>query len=59
MASGAYVLSTSEQPQSHSFEFSSKQYSWISDSNSGSYPNGSITFDLASLSNSGRYISWA
>ena len=37
------------------FEFSSRQYTYIPDRNSGSYPNGSVVFDLASLANSGKF----
>lgn len=49
----AYSLSTSQQETL--FDFSSRQYTYIPDQNSGSYPNGSIVFDLASLANSGKF----
>lgn len=49
----AFNLST--QQQETSFEFSSRQYTYIPDQNSGSYPNGSVVFDLASLANSGKF----
>ena len=49
----AFNLSTN--PQETLFQFSSRQYTYIPDQNSGSYPNGSIVFDLASLANSGKF----
>ena len=38
------------------FIYSNAQHVYVPDQNSGSYPNGQVLFDLASLSNSGKYI---
>jgi len=38
------------------FIFQNVQHVWIPDQNNSSYPNGQVLFDLASLSNSGKYI---
>jgi len=58
MSASQYVLHSSREPMANHFDFSTKQFCYIPDSNGSNYPNGTITFDLASLSNSGRYISW-
>ena len=49
----AFNLSTN--PQETLFQFSSRPYTYIPDQNSGSYPNGSVVFDLASLANSEKF----
>ena len=54
-----YSYSTSCEQQETEFEFSSRQYAYIPDQNSGNYPNSQITFDLASLSNSGKFVDWS
>ena len=36
--------------------FLNVQHVWVQDQNNCSYPNGQVLFDLASLSNSGKYI---
>ena len=46
----------SQTEQKTEFIFSNVQQNYIPDSNNGNYPNGQITWDLASLSNSGKYI---
>ena len=54
-----FSYSTSCEQQETEFEFSSRQYAYIPDQNSGNYPSSQITFDLASLSNSGKFVDWA
>lgn len=51
-----FIFDQSQQQQSTEFQFESRQYVWISDQNSGSYPNGQVTFDLSSIANSGKYL---
>ena len=51
-----FSYSTSCEEQETDFEFSSRQFAYVPDQNSGNYPNSQITFDLASLSNSGKGI---
>ena len=53
------TLQLSLDPQETEFEFSSRQYTWVPDQNNGSYATGSIVFDLASLSNSGRFVDYS
>ena len=50
------TLHLSQADQETQFPFMTKQVVYIPDQNSGSYPNGQITFDCASLSNSGKFI---
>ena len=54
-----YTYASSIAPQETDFEFSSRQYVWIADNNNGSYPSGQIIFDLAGLSNSGKFVDWS
>ena len=49
----------SQQEIKSEFIYSNVQHVYVPDQNSGSYPNGQVLFDLASLSNSGKYISFA
>ena len=51
----AYYISQNEQK--NEFLFQNVQHVWVPDQNSGSYPNGQILFDLASVSNSGNFLS--
>ena len=51
-----YSFQASGVPQENIFDFQSRQFTFLPDSNNGNYPNGSIVFDGASLSNSGRWI---
>ena len=46
----------SQMEQKNEFLFSNVQTNYCVDSNNGSYPNGQVTFDLSTLSNSGKYI---
>ena len=46
----------SQQELKTDFIYSNLQHVYIQDSNNGSYPNGQVSFDLATLSNSGKYI---
>ena len=56
MAADAYTFNVALEKDENEFIFSNRQYVWISDQNSGNYPNGQIQFDLSSLSNSGKII---
>ena len=51
-----YSFSQSCQSQETEFPFSSRQFMYVPDANGGNYPNAQVIFDLASLSNSGKYI---
>jgi len=53
-----FTYNSSIQEQETTFEFSNRQFAYIPDQNSGNYVNGQVTFDLASLSNSGKFVSW-
>ena len=46
----------SQTEQKTDFLFSNVQQNFVTDSNNSSYPNGQISFDLSTLSNSGKYI---
>ena len=54
-----YTWHKTNQPAETEFQFSSRQFTFVPDSNNGSYPNSQVTFDLASLSNSGKYVDFA
>jgi hypothetical protein len=51
-----YTFQSSTTPIEHPYLFQSRQFTFVPDSNSGNYPNGAVVFDLASLSNSGRWL---
>ena len=51
-----FAFYNSQNEQKTEFIFNNVQQVYIPDQNSGSYPNGQVVFDLASLSNSGKYI---
>ena len=51
-----FAYYNSQNEQKTEFIFSNTQQVYVPDQNSGSYPNGQVVFDLASLSNSGKYI---
>ena len=52
-----FAYYNSQNEQKTEFIFSNTQHVYVPDQNSGgSYPNGQVVFDLASLSNSGKYI---
>ena len=51
-----FAYYNAQNEQKNEFLFQNVQHVWVPDQNSGSYPNGQILFDLASLSNSGKYI---
>jgi hypothetical protein len=51
-----FAFYNSQQEQKTEFIFNNAQQVYVPDQNSGSYPNGQVVFDLASLSNSGKYI---
>ena len=57
--SDEYIYASSLAPQETDFEFSSRQIVYIPDQNNGSYPNSQVIFDAASVSNSGKMISWS
>ena len=54
--SDEFTYYNSQTEQKTEFIFSNVQQNYIPDSNNSNYPNGQITWDLASLSNSGKYI---
>jgi hypothetical protein len=51
-----FAYYNSQQEQKTEFIFNNAQQVYVPDQNSGSYPNGQVVFDLASLSNSGKYV---
>ena len=51
-----FAYYNSQQEQKTEFIFNNAQQVYVPDQNSGSYANGQCVFDLASLSNSGKYI---
>ena len=51
-----FAYYNSQNEQKTEFIFSNTQQVYVPDQNSGSYPNGQVVFDLASLSNSGKYV---
>ena len=51
-----FAFYNSQQEIKSEFIFDNVQHVYVPDQNSGSYPNGQVLFDLASLSNSGKYI---
>lgn len=53
-----YSYYNSQAEQSTEFIFSNVQSVMIPDQNNGSYPNGQVFFDLASISNSGKFMDW-
>jgi len=55
----ATTLDNSLFPQENLFDFQNRQFVYLPDQNNGSYPSGQVTFDLASLSNSGKYVDWS
>ena len=59
MAADEYVFNTSLEQDENDFVFQSRQYLWVSDQNSGNYPNSQVQFDLSSLSNSGKIIDFS
>ena len=46
----------SQTEQKTEFIFSNCQQNYVPDTNAGNYPQGQVVFDLATLSNSGKYI---
>ena len=51
----SYAVQQSLAEQDQDYIFQNRQFTWINDSNSGSYQN-QVVFDLASVSNSGKYL---
>jgi len=51
-----FAYYNAQNEQKNEFIFQNVQHVWCPDQNSGSYPNGQVLFDLASLSNSGKFI---
>ena len=47
---------SSQTEDRNEFIFSNVQMNYVTDSNNQSYPQGSVVFDLSTLSNSGKYI---
>ena len=54
MSADQYILNTSMERQENQFIFEKREMIYTIDSNNGSYTNGQIIFDLASISNCGR-----
>ena len=54
-----FAYYNSQNEQKNEFIFQNVQHVWVPDQNNGSYPNGQVLFDLASLSNSGKFLSFA
>ena len=59
MAADEYTFKTSLEPDENEFIFQSRQYVWVTDQNSGNYPNSQIQWDLSSLSNSGKIVDFS
>lgn len=55
----SYTYSSSLESQENEFIMENRQYTYVGDTNAGAYVNGSIVFDLASLSNSGKLVDWS
>jgi len=53
-----YTFASSLANQETEFQFSERQFVYIPDQNNGSYPSAQLTFELAGLSNSGKFIDW-
>ena len=53
-----YTFASSLADQDTDFQFDTRQFVYIADQNNGSYPNSQVTFDLAGLSNSGKFVDW-
>ena len=51
----SYAVDQSLSNQDQVYIFQNRQFTWINDSNSGSYQN-QVVFDLAGVSNSGKYL---
>ena len=58
MADEATLRHSMEQ-QETVFDFDSRQYVYIADTNNGSYANGQIVFDCGGLANSGKFVDWS
>ena len=52
-----FIYGNSEATQETDFDFTSRQFAWVGDSNGGSY-NSQVVFDLSPLSNSGKWVDW-
>ena len=53
----SYTVQKSLEEQSDDYLFQNRQYSYITDSNSGSYnQGGQVTLELSGISNSGKYL---
>ena len=53
-----FIVNESMASQSHEYIFEKKEMLYTIDANNGSYSNGTILFDFASISNSGKVIDW-
>ena len=51
-----YAYYSSQVQDKNEFLFSNVQQNYVTDSNGGNYPNSQVVFDLATLSNSGKFI---
>jgi hypothetical protein len=52
-----FTLQNSLEEQSDDYLFQNRQYTYISDSNSGSYnQSGQVILELSGISNSGKYL---
>ena len=54
--SDEYSFYASQVENKTEFLYSNVQQNYVPDQNNGSYANGQVVFDLATLSNSGKYI---
>lgn len=54
----SHTFETSVSSQENEFIFTNKTYGSVADTNNGFYPQGTITFDLGSLANSGKLVDW-
>jgi len=54
-----YTYNQSMESQKQEFLFENRQYLNVTDNSGGTYPNGSITWDCAAISNSDRLIDWS
>ena len=51
-----YAFYSSQVQDKTEYLFSNVQHNFVTDSNGGNYPNSQVVFDLATLSNSGKFI---
>lgn len=54
-----FAYHNSTQENENEFLFQNRQFIYVNDQNNSTYPNGQVQFDLASLSNGGKFIDWS